>query len=122
MKDEMTLNNKEKKIILLVREITQQDNLVNNIIKPISKSQYSKNGLKKGCKFTDTSGKKVNITEEKNAEMVSFIQDEIIDYEKNRIQMYGPIIIKNVKEKFNISLSPAYINNIKKKIGEQNGC
>lgn len=122
MNDEITLNNKEKKIIFLVREITQQENLIKNAIKPIAKVTYSNKGLKKGCKFTDTSGNKVNITEEKNKEMISFIQDEIIDYEKYRVKMYGPIIIKNVKEKFNISLSPAYVNNIKKKIGEINGC
>lgn len=122
MTGEITLNKKERKIILLVREITQQDNLGNNLIKPIEKTYYSKKGLKKGCKFTDNSGKKVNISMEKNEEMVSYIQDEIIDYEKQRLKMYGPLIIKKVKDKFNISLSPAFINGIKKKIGEANGC
>jgi len=122
MTKDITLNNKEKKIILLVREIAQQDNLGNNLIKPTDKPNFSKKGLKKGCKFTNTLGTKIDISSEKNQEMVSFIQDEIIDYEKHKIKMYGPIIIKNVEEKFNISLSPAYVSGIKKKIGEINGC
>lgn len=122
MIEEIKLNKKEKKIILLVREITQQENLGHNLIKPTDKTKYSKKGLKKGCKFTNTLGTKIDISSEKNAEIVSFIQDEIIDYEKHKIKMYGPIIIKNVEEKFKISLSPAFVSGIKKKIGEVNGC
>jgi len=122
MTEDITLNNKEKKIILLVRDIIEQETLGRNLNKVDLKTQYSKKGLKKGCKFTDSSGNKVNISPEKNEEMISFIQDEIINYERQRVKMYGPLIIKKVNEKFNIHLSPAFVNGIKKKIGESNGC
>lgn len=121
MNEELVLNKLEKEVILKVREITQQNHIGYNNSTFVKKATYCKSGLKKGNKFTNSEGKKVNITAEKEKQMKDFIIAQILDYEKQRLTRYFPLIKKNVREKFDIKLSPAYLSNIKKKLGEEDG-
>jgi len=116
--EEIILNKLEKEIIVKIREHTQKNFLGYPSKESIKKSSHSKKGLKKGKKLTNSLGKKINITIEKEKEMIDFIINQILDYEKQRLTMYFPLIKKNVIEKYDIVLSPAYLCNIKKKIGE----
>lgn len=122
MTEEITLNKIEKEIIIKIREHTQQNFLGYKKTQEIEKSAYSKNGLKRGCKFTDTSGNKLNITMEKEKSMKDFIINQIMSYEKQRLSRYFSLIQKDVREKFEIDLKKPYLSGIKKQIGKLNEC
>jgi len=121
MKEEIVLNKIEREIISKIREITQKDYIGYSNHKIITGCKYSKNGLKKGCKFTNSSGEKINITLDKEKNMKDCIINCILDYEKQRLNGYNKLIQAKVKKEFDIDLSPAYISKIKKKIGDTNG-
>jgi len=85
-------------------------------------SSYSSKGNKVGKKFTNSSGNKVSISSKKEDEMYDFIVNQITNYENRGLSSYFPIVIDLVTNRFDIVLSPAYLSNIKKRIGEENGC
>jgi hypothetical protein len=116
--EEIILNKLEREVILKVREITQQKHIGYKTDKPLKKSTYYKKGLKKGCKFTNTSGKKINISMDEEIKMVDFITEQILNYEKQRLTRYYPLIEKDVREKFSINLGRSYLCGIKRRIGE----
>jgi hypothetical protein len=86
----------------------------------ISNSTYSKDGNKVGKKFINSAGFKVNISMKKENEMYQFIVDAIIECEKRKISGYYPLIIEKVKKMYDIVVSPAYLSNIKKRMGANN--
>jgi DNA invertase Pin-like site-specific DNA recombinase len=88
--------------------------------KRIENSTYSKDGNKVGKKFINSAGSKVNISMKKENEMYKFIVEAIIECEKRKISGYYPLIIEKVKKMYDIVVSPAYLSNIKKRIGENN--
>lgn len=89
--------------------------------KKIKNSSYSKKGNKVGKKFTNSSGNKINLSARREDEMFEFIVSKMLVFEKRNINGYYPIIINCVKEKYDIILSPAYLSNIKKRLGDADG-
>jgi|AntAceMinimDraft_7_1070363.scaffolds.fasta_scaffold00830_5 ethanolamine ammonia-lyase large subunit len=113
--EEIVLNKLEKEIIGKIREHTQH-NFIGYKKEVIEKPNNSRSGIKKGKKFTNSSGVKVDITMKKENEMKDYINNQILNYEKQRLTRYFPLIEEEVKEKFDVNLSRAYLCNIKKRI------
>jgi len=94
---------------------------VKKSFKKIKNSTYSKEGNKVGKKFTNSSGLKINMSMKKENEMYDFIVKSIIECEKRKLSYYYPLVIEKVKKSYDVVISPAYLSNVKKRLGVENG-
>lgn len=79
-------------------------------------SSYSRKGNKVGKKFKDSEGDPVTLTAEEENRMYDYVVSRIVYYKLKKINCFYPMIIKELKERFNIVVSTAYISKIKKGI------
>lgn len=81
-------------------------------------SSYSRKGNKVGRKFKDAAGLDIDLTADRENEIVEYIEKQIQLYMQKRIKGFYPLLKKSLVEKYGIGVSSGYLSNIKTRLSD----